>query len=189
MLLLKEHHGNPNTDVRGTPDEIEDFKDAGEGEKSSTERNRQKTMRDLRWGTIRVSPKTADLTLVLGWLIVNRAHPNFSKDYREPSLIIRIGLDQDEGQWCERIFIDGCQRLRERRLIGDVIVEHNKLFQEHGRVMFGRFEILCPRWWTMMHNFLNASHIEWGAKLMIVLRMGEELPGVLYARFQVWRIL
>ena len=101
---------------------------------------------------------------------VNRAQPNFSKDYREPSLIIRIGLDQVEGQWCERIFIDGCQRLRERRLIGDVIVEHNKVFQEHGRVMFGRFEILCPRWWTMLHNILNASHIEWGVKLMIVLR-------------------
>jgi hypothetical protein len=84
---------------------------------------------------------------------VNRALPYFSKNYREPSLIILIGLDQDEGQWCEKIFIDGCPRLRERRLIGDVIVEHNKVFQEHGRVMFGRFEILCPRWWNMMHNF------------------------------------
>jgi hypothetical protein len=108
---------------------------------------------------------------------VNSAKPNFSKNYREPSLIIRIGLDQDEGQWCEKIFIDGCPRLRERRLIGDVIVEHNKVFQEHGRVMFGRFEILCPRWWNMMHNFLNASHVEWGAKLMIVLRMGRSYQG------------
>jgi hypothetical protein len=38
---------------------------------------------------------------------VNRAQPYFSKNYREPSLIILIGLDQDEGQWCEKIFIDG----------------------------------------------------------------------------------
>jgi hypothetical protein len=67
---------------------------------------------------------------------------------------------------------------RERSLIGDVIVEHNKVFQEHGRVMFGRFEILCPRWWNMMYNFLNAYHVEWGAKLMITLREGK-----IYQRF------
>ncbi len=108
---------------------------------------------------------------------VNRAQPYFSKNYREPSLIIRIGLDQDEGQWCEKIFIDGCPRLRERRLIGDVIVEHNRVFQEQGRVMFGRFEILCPRWWNMTHNFLNASHVEWGAKLMIILRRERNYQG------------
>ena len=43
--------------------------------------------------------------------------------------------------------------------------------------MFGRFEILCPRWWNMTHNFLNASHVEWGAKLMIVLRRERNYQG------------
>ena len=127
----------------------------------------------LARGCAKIARFDAGATLV----DVNRAQPNFSKNYREPSLIIRIGLDQDEGQWCEKIFIDGCPRLRERRLIGDVIVEHNKVFQEHGRVMFGRFEILCQRWWNMMHNFLNASHVEWGAKLMIVLRRERNYQG------------
>ena len=27
VLLLKEHYGNPNTDVKGTPDEIEDYRE------------------------------------------------------------------------------------------------------------------------------------------------------------------
>ena len=110
-------------------------------------------------------------------LDVNRAQPYFSESYREPSLILRIGLDQNEGQWFEKIFIDGCPRLNERRLNGDVIAEHNKIFQEYGRVMFGRFEILCPRSWNMVHNFLNNSHLEWGAKLIIILRRGRNYQG------------
>ena len=109
--------------------------------------------------------------------VVNRVQPYFSKSYREPSLILRIGLDQNEGQWFENIFIDGCPRLSKRRLNGDVIAEHNKVFQEHGRVMFGRFEILCPRSWNMVHNFLNNSYLEWGAKLIIILRRGRNYQG------------
>ena len=116
---------------------------------------------------------------------VNRAQPYFSKNYREPSLIILIGLDQDEGQWCEKIFLDGCPRLRERRLIGDVIVEHNKVFQEHGRVMFGRFEILCIRWWNLLHSTLNSCNTRIGAKLIIILRMGNKYQGFSTRTFKV----
>ena len=117
------------------------------------------------------------MTLLLAYLPVSRVKSYINKSYREPSLIIRIGLDQDEGQWCEKIFIDGCPRLRERRLIGDVIVEHNKVFLEHGRVMFGRFEILCIRWWNLLHSALNSCNTRIGAKLIIILRMGNKYQG------------
>lgn len=117
---------------------------------------------------------------------MNRAQPNFSKNYREPSLIIRIGLDQDEGQWCETLRLEGANsQFHERRLAGDVIAEHNKVFEEHGRVVFGRFDELCYRWWTMLHNFLSASHFEWGMKLMIVLRRGSNYQGFSTHAFKV----
>ena len=116
---------------------------------------------------------------------MNRAQPNFSKNYREPSLIILLGLDQEGGQWCEKVFIDACPRLHERRLIGDVIVEHNKVFEEHGRVMFGRFEILCMRWWNMLHSTLNSYNTGIGAKMMIVLRKGNKYQGFSTRAFKV----
>ncbi|SVC44581.1 uncharacterized protein METZ01_LOCUS297435 [marine metagenome] len=108
---------------------------------------------------------------------VNRAQPNFSKNYREPSLIIRIGLDLEQGQWCEKIYMDGCQRLPDRTLVGDVIGEHNRIFEKHGRVLFGRFEVLSPRWQNAMHSFLHTSCPRLGGKLMIILRKGETYEG------------
>ena len=105
---------------------------------------------------------------------VNRAQPNYSKNYREPSLIIRIGLDQEDGQWYEKIHIDGCPRFPERRLAGDFITEHNKVFQKQGRVMLGRFEILCYRWWCLLHNVLDSCNPRIGAKLIVILRMGHK---------------
>ena len=118
-------------------------------------------------------------------LDVNSALPHLNKNYREPSLIIRIGLDQEAGQWCEKVFIDACPRLHERRITGDVIAEHNKVFREHGRVLFGRFEILCIRWWNLLHNVLNSCNIRIGAKLIIVLRMGKKYQGFSTRAFKV----
>lgn len=110
-------------------------------------------------------------------LDVNRAQPYFNKNYREPSLIIRIGLDQVGGQWSEKLFIDKWPELADRRLAGDVIAEHNKVFKDHGRVAFGRFEILCIRWWNLLHSALNSCNTRIGAKLIIILRMGNKYQG------------
>ena len=92
------------------------------------------------------------------------------KSYRERAIIVRIGLDKEEGQWWEKISMDGCHRLPDRKLIGNVIEEHNRIFEKKGRAMFGRFEILCQRWWNMMWNFIDSSCPRRGGKLMIVLR-------------------
>ena len=108
---------------------------------------------------------------------VNRAQPNFSNSYRERSIIIRIGLDLEQGQWCEKIYMDGCQRLPDRTLVGGVIGEHNKIFEKNGRVLFGRFEVLCHRWQNAMHSFLHTSCPRLGGKLMIILRKGETYEG------------
>ena len=117
---------------------------------------------------------------------VNSAQPYSNDHYREPSVIIRIGMDQYEGQLCEKVIVeDDNSNSREIQLSGDVITEHNKVFENQGRVMFGRFDELCYRWWTMLHNFLGASHVEWGVKLLIVLRKGSDYQGFSTRAFKV----
>jgi len=101
---------------------------------------------------------------------VDKAHIP-GENYRERAIIVRIGLDKEEGQqWSEKISMDGCPRLPDRKLIGNVIEEHNGVFEKKGRAMFGRFEILCPRWWNMMWDFIDSSCPRRGGRLMIVLR-------------------
>ena len=73
--------------------------------------------------------------------------------------------------------MDGCQRLPERALVGDVIREHNRIFEKQGRVLFGRFEVLSPHWQNMMHNFLDTSCPRLGGKFMITLRKGKTYEG------------
>ena len=117
---------------------------------------------------------------------VNSAQQHINDYSREPSLIIRVGMDQYEDQWCERVCLEGANsQFRERRLAGDFISEHNKIFEKHGRVMFGRFEKLNTHWWNLLHNFLNASNIRIGAKLMIVLRKGNKYQGFSTRAFKV----
>jgi hypothetical protein len=48
-------------------------------------------------------------------------------------------------------------------------------------VMFGRFEILCVRWWNLLHSALNSCNTRIGAKLMVVLRKrGRNIRGSLH---------
>ena len=97
-----------------------------------------------------------------------------------------MGMDQYEGQWCEKVFVeDGNSNSHEIQLTGDVIAEHNKVFEERGRAMFGRFEELCNRWWNLLHSFFNASPARWGVKLMIVLRRGRNYLGFSTRAFKV----
>ena len=97
---------------------------------------------------------------------------NESKPYREQSIILLIGLDAEDGQWCEEIYIDGCSRFPKRKLVGDIIEEHNKVSKKIGRVLFGRFEILSSRWQNFCYNFTSDCHSRFGKKLIIVLRKG-----------------
>ena len=73
-------------------------------------------------------------------LDVNSSQQYSNDSYREPSFIIRIGMDKCDGKWCERFYFDmGDSRFHEIRFAEDVISEHNKVFKDHGRVAFGRF--------------------------------------------------
>ena len=76
-------------------------------------------------------------------------------------------------------------RFLERKLTGDIIAEHNKVFEKHRKVMFGRFEMLSVSWWNQLHNLFNASHARWGVKLMIVLRRGRNYQGFSTRCFKV----
>ena len=80
-------------------------------------------------------------------LDVNSSQQYSNDSYREPSFIIRIGMDKCDGKWCERFHFDmGDSRFHEIRLAEDAISEHNKVFKDHGRVAFGRFgEFVAPR--------------------------------------------
>ena len=102
---------------------------------------------------------------------------HISHSYRERSIIIRIGLDREQGQWSEEIYMEGCHRLPERKLVGNVVEEHNKIFERYGRVLFGRFEVLCIRWQNAMHNFVYASCPRFGGKFMLILRKGKRYEG------------
>ena len=37
------------------------------------------------------------------------------------------------------------------KLTGDIIAEHNKVFEKHKKVKFGRFEMLSVSWWNQLH--------------------------------------
>tara|TARA_Y100001934_G_scaffold280870_1_gene388785 strand:- start:16 stop:552 length:537 start_codon:yes stop_codon:yes gene_type:complete len=107
-----------------------------------------------------------------------------SNTYRERAIIIRIGLDKNDGQWCEEISINDCRRLPDRKLFGNVVEEHNNVFDRYGKVLFGRFEVLCHRWQNAMHNFLNASCPRFGGKFMLILRKGKTYEGYATRVFQ-----
>ena len=106
---------------------------------------------------------------------VDKDHASYN--YRERSIIIRIGLDWNHGKWGEEIYMDGCSRLPERKLLGNIVEEHNKIFRIYGRVLFGRFEVLCIRWQNAMHNFVNSSCPRFGGKFMLILRKGKRYEG------------
>lgn len=98
---------------------------------------------------------------------IRKLHEKF---YRERAIIVRIGLDKENRQWCEKIFLDGCHRFPDRKIIGDPIKEHNRVYEEKGRVLFGRSEILCTRWWYAIWNFIDSSCPRKGGKLIVIVR-------------------
>ena len=111
-------------------------------------------------------------------LDVNSSQQYSNDSYREPSFIIRIGMDKCDGEWCERFHFDmGDSRFHEIKLAEDIISEHNKVFKDHGRVAFGRFEEMNHRWWNLLHGLFNSSNKRIGAKLIIVLRRGTKYQG------------
>ncbi|HIA06299.1 MAG TPA: hypothetical protein EYN71_06310, partial [Flavobacteriales bacterium] len=111
-------------------------------------------------------------------LDVNSSQQYSNDSYREPSFIIRIGMDKCDGKWCERYCFDGGDsRFHEIRLVEDVISAHNKVVKDHGRVAFGRFGELNHHWWNLLHGLLNSSDKRIGAKLIIVLRRGTKYQG------------
>ena len=111
-------------------------------------------------------------------LDVNSSQQYSNDSYREPSFIIRIGMDKCDGKWCERFHFDmGDSRFHEIRLAEDAISEHNKVFKDHGRVAFGRFGELDHHWWNLLHGLFNSSNKRIGAKLIIVLRRGNKYQG------------
>ena len=111
-------------------------------------------------------------------LDVNSSQQYSNDSYREPSFIIRIGMDKCDGKWCERYCFDGGDsRFHEIRLVEDVISAHNKVFKDHGRVAFGRFGELDHHWWNLLHGLFNSSNKRIGAKLIIVLRTGNKYQG------------
>ncbi len=110
-------------------------------------------------------------------LDVNSAQPYFNESYREPSIILRIGLDLIKNNWCERIYMDGCQRLPKRIITGDIVIEHNRQFEKHGKILLGRFDSICPRTWNMIHSFLNLSSPRLGAKMLLILRRDKNYAG------------
>ncbi len=104
----------------------------------------------------------------------------FSFQTREPSLVIRIGLKQCNKGWFE---IEPLHERKDILIPGDVVTEHNRFIDDHGRVLFGRYEELCPRWWNLLYNFVGLHKFEngrssrWGVKLILFIRRGRDYAG------------